>query len=124
MKDDETGTRSSEREGRQAKRERLLAQSIRDREAGTREDAERRADELDAVFDAMLDAVIVYDADGVVTRANRVAATTTAVDPVGVHRAQLIQAFATRTMDGRPAAVDDLPRPVPCVARPSQASGL
>jgi len=74
-----------------------------------REDAERRADELDAVFDAMLDAVIVYDADGVVTRANRAATTTIEVDPAGVHRAQLIQAFATRTLDGRPAAVDELP---------------
>jgi PAS domain S-box-containing protein len=73
------------------------------------EEAERRADELDAVFDAMLDAVIVYGADGVATRANCVAANTAESDPVGVHRAELIQAFATRTMDERPVVADDLP---------------
>jgi PAS domain S-box-containing protein len=74
-----------------------------------REEAERHVEELDTVFDAMLDAVIVYGADGVVTRANRVAAGTADTDPVGAHRAELIQAFMTRTVDGRRAAVDDLP---------------
>jgi len=74
-----------------------------------REEAERRADELDAVFDAMLDAVIVYDADGVVTRANRIASTAADIDPMGLGRAELVRAFETRTLDEQPVAVDDLP---------------
>jgi len=75
-----------------------------------RAEAERRADERDAVLEAMADPVLVYDASGVAIRANA-AAIAAAGDAglLGADRAQLLNAFTVTHPDGRPFAVSDLP---------------
>jgi PAS domain S-box-containing protein len=70
---------------------------------------QRHADELRAVFEAMTDAVIVYDAEGVPVRANRAAIEAYGLDPVGVERDALIQKLEVRGPEGQPVAVDGLP---------------
>jgi len=70
---------------------------------------QRQADELNAVFEAMSDAVIVYDADGVPVRANRAAIEACGMDPVGVDRASLANKLEIREPEGGRPAVDSLP---------------
>jgi PAS domain S-box-containing protein len=74
-----------------------------------RNEAERRAGELDAVFAAMVDGVIVYDAKGVALRANPAAEAVSGLDPAGTDRVALARKLAVRYPDGRPVAEDDLP---------------
>ncbi|HSJ55081.1 MAG TPA: PAS domain S-box protein, partial [Anaerolineae bacterium] len=73
--------------------------------------AEQRAEELDAVFAAMADAVVVYDAGARVTRANAAAVAFHGLDPAGEKHHDLAARLAVRTLDGRPADVKDLPVP-------------
>jgi PAS domain S-box-containing protein len=74
-----------------------------------RNDAERRAGELDAVFAAMVDGVIVYDAKGVALRANPAAKAVYGLDPTDIDRVALARKLAVRYPDGRPVVEDDLP---------------
>jgi PAS domain S-box-containing protein len=74
-----------------------------------KQDAERRADELDAVFGAMTDAVMVYDDADRVVRANPAAVAYLGFDPTKERRADIVERLAVRHPDGRPVAPDDLP---------------
>jgi PAS domain S-box-containing protein len=75
-----------------------------------RAEVERRADLLDAVLEAIVDPVLVYDAAGEPIRANAAAiAASGGIDPVGADRAQLLRAFTVTYSDGQPVAIPDLP---------------
>jgi two-component system, OmpR family, phosphate regulon sensor histidine kinase PhoR len=73
------------------------------------EAAERRAKELDAVFQAVTEAILVWDVHGTVLRANPAGAALYGFDPVGLKREELIQRLQMRHSDGRPLAVEELP---------------
>ncbi len=73
-------------------------------------EAQQRADELDAVFTAMADAVFVFDTDGVALRANPAALAMYGPAQIGqLKRAQLFQSASIHYPGGRPVAWDDLP---------------
>ncbi|MHB9133911.1 MAG: PAS domain S-box protein [Armatimonadota bacterium] len=77
--------------------------------------AELRAAELDAVFEAMADAMVIYDHDGIPQRANAAAVRTLGeetllpVDGTPADRLRIIQAMRICHEDGRPVAVEALP---------------
>ncbi len=86
------------------------------REVRARKDVERlaartqqQADELSAVFDAMMDAVIVYDGEGVAVRANRAAVEACGLDPVGRGRAWLAEELEICEATGRRIGLEGLP---------------
>jgi len=84
--------------------------SLRLQQLEAQAEAERRADQLDAVIEAMTDPVFVYDADGAPIRANAAAiAASGSVDPVGADHAQLLCAFTVTDPGGQPIAISDLP---------------
>lgn len=70
-------------------------------------ESQRRADELDAVFDAMTDAVLVYDDQGKMLKANRAAVAGYGFDPVGLRREELGARISARYPDGRPVPADE-----------------
>jgi PAS domain S-box-containing protein len=70
---------------------------------------QRQADELNAMFEAMTDAVIVYDHQGTPVRANRAAVEAYGVDPVGKDRAWLAEKLDVREPEGGQVPVADLP---------------
>ncbi|MFN2165082.1 MAG: PAS domain-containing protein, partial [Anaerolineae bacterium] len=70
-------------------------------------EAQHHADELDAVFDAMTDAIVVYDGEGELVQANRAAIAGYGFDPVGMDRQDLGRRIAARYPDGRPVPVDE-----------------
>lgn len=103
-----------ERRGRQAAEEglvRTLGELDREREraAALAAEAERRRRELDAVFDAIADGVVLFDGIGVAIRANPAARTLFGLDPVGSDRGSLAERLGTRHPDGRPVGLDALP---------------
>ena len=63
----------------------------------------------EAVFSALPDAVIVYDAEGDVARANPAAVRAFGFDPAGMGREERTRRFAIRYPDGRPVPADALP---------------
>lgn len=74
-----------------------------------REQAIRRSAELDAVLDALPDAVVIYDAEDRVTNANRAARALLNFDPVGESREALLQKLVVHRLDGSRATHNDLP---------------
>jgi PAS domain S-box-containing protein len=84
--------------------ERALQQSKR-----AAAEAQHRADELNAVFAAMTDAVIIYGGDGVPIKANPTAINILGFDPAGMKRQELIQMLSLRFSDGRPVLPNNLP---------------
>ncbi|MBK9713400.1 MAG: PAS domain-containing protein [Kouleothrix sp.] len=72
-------------------------------------ESRRRADELDAVFAAMTDPVLIYDADGRTTKVNPIAVAAYGLDPTGVARAELIQKLSVRQLDGSATPYEQLP---------------
>jgi len=73
-------------------------------------EARQRAEELDAVFTAMADAVFVFDADGIALRANPAALAMVSPAQIGqLNWAQIFQSASIHYSDGRPVARDDLP---------------
>lgn len=70
-------------------------------------ETQRRADELDAVFDAMTDAVVVYNAQGELVQANRAAVASYGFDPVDISREELRARISARYVEGRPLPVDE-----------------
>ncbi|HSJ55530.1 MAG TPA: PAS domain-containing protein [Anaerolineae bacterium] len=71
--------------------------------------ARQQAEELNAVFEAMAEAVMVYDALGTMVFANTAARGIHGIDLVGAARPDVIRLLAVRFPDGRPATVEDLP---------------
>jgi PAS domain S-box-containing protein len=73
------------------------------------QEAKSRADELGAVFAAMTEAVMVYDAQGRPIKANREAMAAFGFDPIGSDRESRARALNLRYPDGRPVPLEDLP---------------
>jgi PAS domain S-box-containing protein len=71
--------------------------------------AEQRANELSAVFDAMAEAVIVYDADGRVQRTNQAALESLGFDPSSDNLADVLNALSIRSLDGSPLDLELAP---------------
>jgi PAS domain S-box-containing protein len=69
----------------------------------------RRAEELDAVFDAISDTVVVYDADGVPARINKAVIEAHGFDMTGYAREELARKFSLKWPGGQPIPFDDLP---------------
>ncbi len=99
----------------QVERVLILAHEVTDQVLARRQaehlavEAQRRVEELDAVFSALVDAVAVYDASGVPVKANPAATETFGWDLVGADRAELARAWAARHPDGQPVGPDELP---------------
>ena len=72
-------------------------------------DAELQPQEADLVFDAMADALLVFDSTGRVVRANRAAVSDCGFNPRGLTEHALLERLAITHLDGRPAAIDELP---------------
>jgi PAS domain S-box-containing protein len=70
--------------------------------------ARRQADEMGAVFGALVEPVMVFDASGAILRANPAAVEALGVDPVGLAESQLGQRMSVRHPDGRPIPADVL----------------
>ena len=70
---------------------------------------QQQADQLDAVFNAMSDAVIVYDDQGLPVEANRAAVEAYGLNPVGAAREELIEKLAIRTPERQPVSLESLP---------------
>lgn len=65
--------------------------------------------EMDAVFGAMTDGVILYDERGVIARVNAGAIATYGFDPTGLHFSELIEKTAMRLGDGESMSPDLMP---------------
>lgn len=73
-----------------------------------RAEAQRQAGALNAVFAALTDAMVIYDAAGVVLQSNPVALAAFGFDPVGLDRETLARKLSVRSPDGHPLRVDQL----------------
>ncbi|MCU0292416.1 MAG: PAS domain S-box protein [Thermoanaerobaculaceae bacterium] len=73
-----------------------------------RADAERRADELDTVFNAINDAVMVFDATGRVVRANPAAIAAIGSDPTNTDLGSLLSQVTVVGPEGRPSQLTEL----------------
>jgi PAS domain S-box-containing protein len=96
-----------------AEDEALLAQlaalaSLAMQHIQARDEAEQRAGELDTVFAAINEAVIVYDAGGRVVRANPAANAIYGADFAGADRASIVQRLSLRHPDGRPVMAQEM----------------
>jgi PAS domain S-box-containing protein len=85
----------------------------REREAA-RAQAEHQAEQLDRIFEAAADGLIVYDPDGRITRENPAARRILGLDaaPPGYHRLpprERVARYAPSDEQGRPIAVEELP---------------
>jgi PAS domain S-box-containing protein len=89
----------SERKRGEKARERLLA-LLQERNA-----------EMDAVFAAIQDAVLIYDTDMNVRRVNSVFVPTYGFDPVGLNVREIVQRTQCRWLDGQPFRLDEQPTP-------------
>jgi PAS domain S-box-containing protein len=74
-----------------------------------REDAERRATEMDAVFSSMSDPVIIYNSDGIAVKATPSAAWVYGFDPVGISSDKLKEKLSVRHSDGASLQPDEYP---------------
>ncbi len=83
-------------------RERQFAEALAD-------EADRRAGELAAVFSALTDAIVVYDAQGRPVRANPAAVAVFGFVPLEADREAIIRRLAIRHRDGRPLTLEELP---------------
>jgi PAS domain S-box-containing protein len=71
-------------------------------------EAQRQADEVQAIITAIIDPLVVVDAEGTVQKANPAAAAVYGLDPVGVHRRDLSGLLCVRHPDGRSALDEEL----------------
>jgi PAS domain S-box-containing protein len=73
------------------------------------EEAEQRARELDAVFQSMLEAVVVYDEHGEPVRTNPAVHNMYGFDPVTISRQEMIDRIKIRKADNTPHTSSSLP---------------
>ena len=71
--------------------------------------AVRRAEELDAVLEAMVEGVFVYDAAGTVVQANSAARDFLGVEPLSMDREDLLSRIDARRPDGSPIPAEETP---------------
>lgn len=69
----------------------------------------RQAEPLDGVLEAMRDAVLVYNEQGVVLHSNAAATELYGKNPVGAHSEELVTRLDLQTAEGQPPALDSLP---------------
>jgi PAS domain S-box-containing protein len=67
--------------------------------------------EMDAVFAAMQDAVVIYDTEMNVRRVNPMFIPTYGFDPVGLNVREIIERTQSRWLDGRPFRFEEQPTP-------------
>lgn len=79
------------------------------RHVQARADAERRADELDALFAALVQPVVLYDRAGRVIRANPAALRLVGQERPGPLRQPLLEPRHVRHLDGRPMPQEEMP---------------
>jgi two-component system CheB/CheR fusion protein len=87
----------------------LRAQKAKEQEAAARAEAERRADELEALFASMVDSVLVYGEDRRIRAVNRAATELFGLDARGLTLAELVERVGIRSGDGGPLPVDRMP---------------
>lgn len=73
------------------------------------EEANRQAEELDAIIRAMAESITIFDPNGCAILANPSAIELYGVDPVGLDQAELAQVIGMRHPDGSPFTVTELP---------------
>jgi PAS domain S-box-containing protein len=104
---------SAERDLRENQTRLELAIAILEEERTTKEqlalENHRRVEELDAVFDAISDTVVVYDAKGVPARVNKAVIEAHGFDMTGIAREELARRFDLKWPDGKPVPFDELP---------------
>jgi len=71
--------------------------------------AVQRAEELDAVLEAMVEGVFVYDAAGTVVQANSAAREFLGVEPLSMDREELLSRIDARRPDGSPIPAGETP---------------
>ena len=71
-------------------------------------EAKQRSSELEAIFNALADPVIIYDAEGVLVRANPAAVKAYGLDPVHAGRKAMARSMRVRFSDGRAAGEEEL----------------
>jgi PAS domain S-box-containing protein len=84
-------------------------------------EARRQADELDATFASMTEAVLVYDQRSILRRINQAGLSLFGTDPTGLDSAEILRRFNIRHPDGRP--VDLSIRPIAHALEGSTVSG-
>lgn len=75
----------------------------------TRHRIERLVQEMDAVFAAMTDGVVLYGKDGTVTRANLAAINAYGFDPTGLHYREMVRRTALQRDEGQPLPYEEMP---------------
>jgi PAS domain S-box-containing protein len=92
-------------------RKQAEAQAARERNRAERlaEEARQRAVELDAIFKSLAEAVIVYDPEGIVVRANPAAVNILGVDPVGMDRRDVVSQLNIKDEEDRKLSAEDMP---------------
>ena len=73
------------------------------------EEKRKYADELNAIFNAITDLVIVTDGQGNPVRANPAAIAALGFNPVGIATASLVEQFSAQHADGHPMKPEELP---------------
>ena len=73
------------------------------------EEANRQAEEMNAVITAMAEAVILFDAGGRAIRANPAALTLFGLDLVGMEQEEIVSLLGIRRKDGSPIPPEQLP---------------
>jgi diguanylate cyclase (GGDEF)-like protein/PAS domain S-box-containing protein len=71
--------------------------------------AEHQTEELAAVFDAMTEAVTVFDDKGILLKANRIAVEILGADPSGLQNDDLLEKFSLQSVDGIPLTDEEKP---------------
>ena len=71
-----------------------------------------RAAQLEAIFSAMSDAVLIYDTGMNVQRVNPSFLSIYGFDPVGLNLREIIRRVSCRHLDGRPLVLEDQPTPL------------
>jgi PAS domain S-box-containing protein len=74
-----------------------------------RSTAERRANELDAVFNSIADGIIVYDSAGKIVSCNQAAVEMLGFDPLDVSIPGMAKTLSTRTIEGQPVDPANVP---------------
>ena len=75
------------------------------------EELVRRASQLEAIFEAQTDAILVYDSKMNVLQTNPSFLQTYGFDPVGLNVSDIVQRVSCRCLDGRPLVWNEQPTP-------------
>jgi PAS domain S-box-containing protein len=74
-------------------------------------EAQQRAAETEAIYNSLNDAVLIYDRERNVVKANPAFQAAYGFDPIGLNVRDIIQRVNCRWLDGRPLVLEDQPTP-------------